>query len=108
MQHLNDIKTQEIRPGFFGKLIHGENSTLAIWDIKKGSVLPEHHHVHEQTTYLFEGELEMVIGGQKMLFTPGMVHVIPSDVPHSAIAVTDVKVIDVFSPAREDYKAGSQ
>jgi quercetin dioxygenase-like cupin family protein len=104
MRHLSDIPAKEIRPGFFGKMVHGEASTLAFWDIRKGSVLLEHHHVHEQTTYIVEGELEMMIGGEKYLLTPGMVHVITSETPHSAVAITDCKVIDSFSPARDDYR----
>jgi quercetin dioxygenase-like cupin family protein len=104
MQQLEDIPTKEIRPGFFGKMVHGDKGTLAIWDIKKGSVLLEHHHFHEQTTYVVEGELEMIIGGEKHLLTAGTVHVISSDVPHSAIALTDCKVIDSFAPARDDYR----
>ena len=104
MQHLNDIPVRELRPGFFGKFIHGDKGTVTVWDIKKGSILQTHQHIHEQITYILEGELEMVIGGETFLFTPGMVHVIPSGVPHSAIARTDVKAIDFFSPTREDYK----
>jgi len=104
MQHLSDIPVRELRPGFFGKFIHGDKGTVTVWDIKKGSVLETHHHVHEQITYITEGELEMMIGGTTYLLTPGMVHVIPSNTPHSAIARTDVKVIDFFSPARDDYR----
>jgi quercetin dioxygenase-like cupin family protein len=85
-------------------MVHGETSSVVFWDIAKGGVSPEHHHVHEQTTYIVEGELEMTIGGEKILFTPGTVHVIPSHVPHSALAVTDCKVIDFFAPARDDYR----
>jgi hypothetical protein len=33
-----------------------------------------------------------------------MYHIIPSDTPHSAVALTDCKVIDTFSPTRDDYK----
>jgi quercetin dioxygenase-like cupin family protein len=104
MQHLDDIAAREIRPGFFGKMVHGESGTVSFWEIRKGSVLIEHQHVQEQTTYLVEGELEMVIGGEPFLLTPGMVHVIPSLVPHSAMARTDVRVIDFFAPARDDYR----
>lgn len=104
MQHLDDISARELRPGFFGKFIHGDKGTVTIWDIKKGSVLETHQHIHEQITYILEGELDMVIGGEKYLFTPGMTHVIPSNTPHSAIAITDVKVIDFFSPSRDDYR----
>jgi quercetin dioxygenase-like cupin family protein len=104
MEHIDTIAVRELRPGFFGKFIHGDKGTVTIWDIKKGSVLETHHHVHEQITYVLDGELQMIIGGTSYLFTAGMTHVIPSNVPHSAIANTDVKVIDFFSPVREDYK----
>jgi quercetin dioxygenase-like cupin family protein len=104
MQHLNEIPVKNTLPGFYGRMIHGDTSSLVFWDIKEGGISPEHHHVHEQITYIVEGELEMVIGGQKMLFTAGCFHVIPSHVPHSALAVTDCKIIDSFAPARDDYR----
>lgn len=104
MQHIRDIAVRELRPGFFGKFIHGDKGSVTVWNIKKGSVLETHQHPHEQITYVLSGELEMVIGGEKMLFTAGMTHVIPSNVPHSAVALSEVEVIDFFSPAREDYK----
>ena len=104
MEHLDTIPVRELRPGFFGKFIHGDKGTVTVWEIKKGSVLEQHQHVHEQITYVLDGQLQMTIGGQPYLFTAGMTHVIPSGVPHSAIALTDVKVIDFFSPARDDYR----
>lgn len=103
MQHLDEVKGKEIVPGLYGRFVHGDKITLSFVDIKQGAQLPEHSHPHEQITYLMEGELEMVIGGEKMLLTPGMVHVIPGNVPHSAYARTTVKVLDAFSPVREDY-----
>ena len=73
--------------------------------IKGGSKLPEHHHVHEQVTYIIEGQLDMVVGGKSCPLTAGMYCVIPSNVPHSAFAATDCKAIDAFpTPVREDYK----
>jgi quercetin dioxygenase-like cupin family protein len=104
MQHLKDIPVKQTLPGFFGKMVHGDTSSLVFWDISKGGVSPQHHHVHEQITFVMEGELEMTIGGEKYLFTAGTVHVIPSNVPHSALALTDCKIIDSFAPARDDYR----
>ncbi|MFT3935537.1 MAG: cupin domain-containing protein [Chitinophagaceae bacterium] len=104
MQHTDTIPTRELRPGFFGKFIPGEKSTVTIWEIKKGSVLETHQHEHEQITLVQSGELQMTIGDTNYLFTAGMTHVIPSNTPHSAIALTDVAVIDFFSPARDDYR----
>ena len=73
--------------------------------LKAGSQFTTHHHPHEQVTCILEGELEMIIGGVTKLLTPGMVEVIPSGVPHSAVVRKDSIVIDVFSPVREEYKA---
>ena len=104
MLHLNDIKTKSLAPGIDGKYIHGEGTTLGYVKIQSGSILKPHHHVHEQITFIIEGELEMTIGGKIFLLTSGMSHVIPSNTVHSAIARKDCIVIDVFSPVREDYK----
>jgi quercetin dioxygenase-like cupin family protein len=46
----------------------------------------------------------MVIDGKDCLLEPGMYHVIPSNVVHSAVTLTHCQLIDVFSPVREDYK----
>ncbi len=103
MQHLKDVKGKELVPGLYGRFVHGESMTLSFVDIKKGSVMPEHKHPHEQITYIIEGELEMVIGGEKMILTPDTFHVIPGNTLHSAFARTDVKVMDAFHPVREEY-----
>ena len=103
MQHIKNLIPKELVAGIDGYYVHGTNMTLGYVEIKAGSDLPQHHHVHEQITYIIEGQLDMVIGGKDCSLTAGMYYVIPSNVPHGAIAVTDCKVIDVFSPVREDY-----
>ena len=104
MDSIKNINPKELVPGITGYYAHGDNLTFGYIELKAGSNIPLHQHVHEQITYIIEGELDMIIGGQSCLLTIGMFHVIPSNTPHSAIAKTDCKVIDAFSPAREDYK----
>jgi quercetin dioxygenase-like cupin family protein len=104
MLNINDLPERELIPGFFGRFIHGEKSTLTLWRIKKGSSFATHQHEHEQTSFIQSGELSMRIGTEDLIFRAGDFHVIPSNVPHSAIALTDVEVIDFFSPARDDYR----
>ncbi len=104
MNHLGDINSKQLAQGISGRYIHGELSTVGIVEIAAGSILPLHHHVHEQITYILEGELEMTIGGVTMVLTPGCYHVIPTNTPHSAVALTACKVMDVFSPVRQEYK----
>ena len=104
MQHLNDIPSKEIATGILGKYIHGSGTTFGYVHIKAGSVLKEHHHIHEQITFIVDGELEMTIDGQVFLLTAGSAHIIPSNTPHSAVARINCTVIDVFSPTRDDYR----
>ncbi len=104
MPNIKDIKAKEVVPGVTGYYVHGDQTTLGYVELKKDSIVPLHQHPQEQITYILEGELEMLINEEVCLLTAGMVHVIPSNVLHSAVAVTDCKVIDAFSPVREDYK----
>ncbi len=101
---LSGVEEKEIIKGFFGKMIHTDNMTVAHFRVLAGSELPEHHHVHEQVTNVLSGELEMTVGGKTHVCKAGEVIVIPSNVPHSARALTDCRLVDVFQPAREDYR----
>jgi len=103
--NLKDIPSKELLPGFSGKMIHTENMTLAYWDIVAGSVLPEHHHVHEQVAaQVISGEFELTLQGETRVMKAGDVAIIPSNAPHSGRAITNCQLLDVFSPAREDYQ----
>ena len=104
MQAIKNIHPKQLVNGITGYYAHGSNLTFGYIEIKAGSILPEHHHVHEQITYIIEGQLDMIIGGVPCPLKAGMFHVIPPNIPHSAVAGIDCKVIDVFSPVREDYK----
>ena len=104
MESIKNIKPKEVVPGITGHYAHGTNLSFGYVEVKAGSILHEHHHVHEQITYILEGQLNMIIGGVACPLTAGMFHIIPSNVPHSASAPVDCKIIDVFSPLREDYR----
>lgn len=86
------------------RLVHGDKSTVSFVEIERGIKMPAHQHMHEQVTYILEGDLEMEIGGVVYTLTAGTVHVIPPNTLHSANALTDCRVIDFFSPSRDDYR----
>lgn len=104
MDQIKNIKPKVLVSGITGYYTHGDNMSFGYVELEAGSIVPMHQHIHEQITYIMEGELDMVIGGENCLLTNGMYHVIPSNTPHSAFAKTFCKVIDVFSPVREEYK----
>lgn len=101
--NLKELSGLEIAPGITGYIVTAESMTVAHVTIAAGSVLPEHAHVHEQVINVIEGELELTSEGKANSLVPGTAMVIPPNVPHSGIAITDVKVIDVFHPVREDF-----
>lgn len=99
-----EIPEKELAEGIRGRYFHTNSTTIGFVDIDKGAILPAHSHMHEQTTQITEGQLEMTIGGVTQVLEPGVITLIPSNVVHSAKALTDCKVVDIFSPVREDYK----
>jgi quercetin dioxygenase-like cupin family protein len=84
-------------------LTHGEKTLMAEFRVKKGGILPEHTHPHEQIGYLISGRIAFIIDGERKVAESGDSWCIHSDVPHSAEMVEDSVVIEVFSPVREDY-----
>ncbi|MGZ3751307.1 MAG: cupin domain-containing protein [Mucilaginibacter sp.] len=104
-RYFSDITTKEIAPGFFSKLIHTDANTINFIEVKAGCSVPLHRHVHEQCSFAIEGRFEMTVDGDTQVLEPGFFAVIPSNVLHGGIAVTDCKLIDIFSPVREDYRS---
>ena len=102
--NLKEIKQKEIFPGLKGKFVHGDKITWVFWDVKKGSVVESHHHIHEQIMHVVEGEFEFTLDGISKVYSNGDVVVIPSNIPHYGKALSDCKLMDVFSPIREEYR----
>jgi len=101
---LKDIQPKEILPGFHGRFIHADGMTVAFWEIDAGSELPSHSHPQEMIVNFMEGEFEMTVDGETRSLSPGDVVVIPGNVPHSAKAINDCRIIDIWHPPRDDYR----
>ena len=101
---LNDVPVREIFPGLRARVVHSVRTSQSWVDIDAGASFPQHHHPHEQTVNVLEGELEIIVGGEMHRLTAGEAFVIPPDVPHSGRALRKCRVLDVFAPVREDYR----
>ena len=105
MRHnLTAISEREVFPGFHGRFIHSDGMTFAWWRIDEGAAVPEHDHPHEQVVNVLEGELSLTGAGEEHILAAGDVVAIPGGVRHSARAIGPARVLDVFSPVREDYR----
>jgi quercetin dioxygenase-like cupin family protein len=94
-----------IFPGVQSAMVHSAQISYCCVTLEEGVKVPEHSHAQEQWTYILEGQLEFTLNGEKQILLPGMGAFIASGILHGAVAVTDCKLIDVFTPVREDYKA---
>ncbi len=93
----------KIWENIYGQVHHSDNLTCGYITIGAGVDLPEHHHPHEQWSHLLEGEIEFIVGGEKRKMKPGETAYIPGNVPHSGRTITECKLIDIFSPVREEW-----
>jgi quercetin dioxygenase-like cupin family protein len=84
-------------------LVHGDNTLMGQFKIAKGAAIPSHSHPHEQTGFMVSGKLRFNVAGEIAVAEPGDSWCIPGDVEHSAEALEDSVVIEIFSPVREDY-----
>lgn len=99
----NTRKKIQVWDGISGPVFHSKQATFGHFTLDEGSELPPHSHPHEQWTNLIEGELEFDIAGESRVMKAGMTAFIPSNVVHSAKAITKCRLIDCFMPVREDF-----
>jgi len=85
-------------------LVYGNSTLMAEFRLEKGSTLPSHKHPHEQTGYLVSGHMVLTIAGEPHDVKAGDSWAIPGNVEHGAGVIEDSVAVEVFSPAREDYK----
>jgi quercetin dioxygenase-like cupin family protein len=104
LTHLPSLPGKKLFAGVSGHYAHGQRTTVGEVVLEPGAIVPVHQHPHEQVSYVVTGQLEFTVGADKHLMGPGACLVIPGGAPHGCRAVTACRVVDIFSPVREDYR----
>ena len=99
----DEIALDKVTEMISRKVVTGEREMLAQIYLKRGALVPMHSHESEQMTYILQGALKCLVGGEEVLVREGEVLHIPSGTPHQAEALEDTFELDVFSPVREDW-----
>ena len=84
---------------------HGPDLMMVRVDFLKGGVGTVHHHPHRQVTYVAAGRFAVQVGDARRELGPGDTFFAVADVPHGVVALEPGTLIDVFTPAREDFLA---
>jgi quercetin dioxygenase-like cupin family protein len=99
----DEIALEKVTEMLSRKIVTGEREMLAQMYLKRGCLVPMHSHESEQMTYVLQGSLKFLIGGEEVTVREGEVLHIPSRVAHQAEALEDTFELDVFSPIRQDW-----
>jgi quercetin dioxygenase-like cupin family protein len=70
---------------------------------EKGAVGSLHHHVHRQVAYVESGRFEVTIDGEKKILEKGDSYFVAPNLVHGVVALEAGALIDVFTPARQDF-----
>lgn len=105
--NIADFEPLQIGPGYRIRTPFGEKLMLSYLEMEPGAVVPTHSHPHEQGGMLIKGRMELTIGNETRVCSPGEMFLIPPNVPHKAVALDEpVVALDIFTPVREDYVKG--
>lgn len=95
--------------GGVSRQIMGYDEKIMLVKVKfeKDSIGKAHEHFHSQTSYVVSGIFELTIGDKKQVLLEGDSYYIPPNVVHGALCLEAGILVDVFSPARQDFLDGS-
>ena len=99
----DEIALEKVTELVSRKIVWGEREMIAQVYLKRGCLVPMHAHDSEQMTYILQGALRFLIGGEEITVREGEVLHIPPRVEHQAEALEDTFELDVFSPIRQDW-----
>jgi quercetin dioxygenase-like cupin family protein len=105
-----ELPLENLKGSITRRLITSDRMMIAHVHLKKGDDVPRHSHENEQISYILEGALQFRLGAngeREVIVRAGEVLVIPSFLPHSALALEDTLDVDVFNPPRQDWLAGT-
>ncbi|MDO4764575.1 MAG: cupin domain-containing protein [Eubacteriales bacterium] len=103
------VKNELVNPRVLGKgtlhkvLSYDDNIMVCELTMEEGASGKEHSHPHTQITYIVSGEHAFTVGNETMILRSGDSVYIPSDTLHNSTCLKAGKIIDVFTPKRDDF-----
>jgi quercetin dioxygenase-like cupin family protein len=95
----DEIALEKVTEMISRKVVRGEREMIAQVYLKRGALVPLHSHDDEQMTYVLQGALQSLVGGEEVRVEEGEVLLVPAGVPHQVVALDDTFVLSIFSVA---------
>ena len=84
-------------------LTYNKDVLMALFEMKAGSSIPLHNHIHSQIGYVVKGKVKFITENSSFIVKAGDSYVFNGDEKHGAEIIRDSEVIEVFSPCRDEY-----
>jgi len=105
----SDISWERAGDGVRRKILgYDQELMLVRVQFEKGSIGYLHKHPHRQVTYIESGVFDVQLGAEKKKLGAGDCYFVPSGVEHGVVALEAGVLVDVFTPAREDFIAAAR
>jgi quercetin dioxygenase-like cupin family protein len=102
------IPLETIGEGVQRQMVVGDRLMICRLTFQPRVVTTPHDHPHEQMTVVEKGRVLFTIGDEQREVGPGTVLHFPSGTWHGATMLDEeVVLLDIFTPVREDFLAGS-
>lgn len=96
----------EISPGIKRQTIaNGKTMYQMLARLDAGSKMPEHQHPQEQIVHVLAGRMKLIVTGTPHELAAGDSFYLASGVPHAVETIEETRVLDTFSPPRDEYLA---
>ncbi len=100
-----DLPPTQMLPGITRRSVYLEGVMLTFFEFEPRAVVPEHHHPHQQITYVLSGVMEFNLDGETRTLTAGDGVLIPPGTPHAAVILEEgCRALDAWHPIRDDYR----
>ena len=98
------IEWTTVAPGSRRRVLVSQPQLMQVeFAFDAGVVGALHSHPHVQASYVAEGSFEVTIGGATTVLGQGGSFIVPPDVTHGVKALTAGRLIDCFTPRRDDF-----
>ena len=106
MKDERENPTIEICPGIKRRTVaNGKTMYQMMATLEAGSHMPAHTHPQEQIVHIIEGKMRLFVDGVSHELSTGDSFYLASNVPHGVEVMLPTRVLDTFSPPRDDYLA---
>ena len=96
----------EICPGIKRQTIaSGPHMYQMVAKLDAGAKMPEHKHPQEQIIHILSGSMLVTAAGKSHNLAAGDSFYLARNVPHSVETKEATRVLDTFSPPRDEYLA---